>query len=241
MARPARSLPALAAMLLLPLVGSCVEAPTAPSDTLDPVRFARLGGGYPDTKPRALEPFLLGQTRLYEDEDLFRQCVVNPYEDLDGDDWVRMDRAGAFEQFFYNEHDAFVLVREAPRTAPNAWVPVAIGRAVWKLNAWYAVGSLPPEWTSIDSRVQGVVAPLDGSSEEVRNLLAKADPPDNLSGVPLGPGDPAVDAVDRALRVASDEGTLRGVDCEWNQGWKPFLVNEVSWVRHWPEALLALF
>lgn len=255
-----RLAPAVCALLL-----ACGEAPLEPEVAPS---FAAAGSGATST---AIEPDRIQQIRWYESESLARQCQLNSFEDLDGNDFVRYDRTGTSFQTRIAERDAFVLIREAPAATlddvpghrsiinPDGslstdWVVTGVGRASWKSVVWQGLDAEGAAFTiSVNSQAQGVVAPLNGPSAvsqavAIRSAVAANSPEslklklaDDLANAALGPGDAVVDLINAALREAEGAGTLRGVDCEWEQGIKPFVFNEVRYQGHWPRELRTLF
>ena len=250
------------------VVAACSDT-TAPDAYVDPeIAFAKGGnGGGKGVQSTVIEPDRLVQVRWEEAEGIARECQINSFEDLDGNDVVRVSSSGTSHEIHVSEHDAFILIREA--VAPTVgdvpphkhqpdgdgistrWVVTWVGRATWDETAWQTLPDLG--LISINSRAQGVLAPVSGDDavDGAAAILAAVAPDspeslkvklaDDLANALLGPDDDAVGLINDALAQADAEGTLRGVDCTWQQGIRAFITNDVSYSSTWPKSLRKLF
>lgn len=98
----------------------------------------------------------------------YRECFLNTFEDLDGNDFYSVDPGNAYRHELVNEQDGFVMITEF--VPGYGVIPTWIGRSTWDASFWF--NNPDPNVTyheiSANSKAQGVVFPIlrDGPGVE---------------------------------------------------------------------------
>lgn len=165
--RTAQSMAGMLALLALTACGSeDVAAPTAVDPSLLTTSMAKGA----KQQGEVYEPARYIQTRVYgagtlpdgagaEAPTMTRQCLLNSYEDLDGNDFVVVDPAGAYHKEHVNEPNGFVMLKQLVGVGFPSEV-THIGRAAWNAEFWTDspyVGDPNGHVTSANSLAQGVM------------------------------------------------------------------------------------
>lgn len=152
-------------LLILAACGSEDPAAPAPVDgsflTTAMAKGARQEG-------EVYEPARFIQTRIYDrgtlpDGDggfdaVLRQCLMNSYEDLDGNDYVVVGPAATYHKEHVNEADGFIMLKQ--KVGRGRLQVTHIGRTTWNAEFWTNspfLGDPNATLTSANSLADGVV------------------------------------------------------------------------------------
>lgn len=167
-------LPAIVRMSALALmvgVAACSDgmmtAPEAVDDIMVVTASAKNGKGVGATNT-VFEPQRYRQVRIYESggltefgrtntEPVYRICQLNSFEDMDGNDYVHVDRTDGYRKERINEKDGFIMIQELSGGVTRT---THIGRSTWNAQFWFDDAERGIQ-TFVESLGQGVVFPVD--------------------------------------------------------------------------------
>jgi len=157
------------------------------------------GGGPPAPDPEPptpTEPRRVRQYAAYIQIPPIYKCQLNPFEDLDGDDFstVTVGGNGITVTDIVNEPNAIVMMSRYDGTR---WSVTHIGRADWSGTVETLNNALFGKYLAVAQLVEVATASGSDAANFVGSLTGNEG--GDLSSVPLGPGDPAIALLDRAM------------------------------------------